>query len=135
LAKILEAAIENTRANMGNLQLVSGSSSLLTASAQRGFDKQVLDFFNSVSHGQAACGTTLREVRRIVVRDVTKSRLFLRTPSLEILLDARVRAVQSTPLVARSGRVVGILSTHYRTCRVLSKDNRRVIDQLARWTA
>ena len=133
--KVLETAIENTRADMGNIQLVSGNSSHLTITAQRGFDKPFLEFFNSVSHGQAACGTALQQVRRILVPDVTKSPLFLRTPSLEILLDARVRAVQSTPLVGRSGLVVGILSTHYRSCRVPSKDDLRVIDRLARWTA
>ena len=36
------------------------------------------------------------------------------TPVLQVMFHAGVRAVQATPLVSRSGRVLGMFSTHYR---------------------
>ena len=37
----------------------------------------------------------------------------MNTPGLEIQLKASVRAIQSTPLVSRSGTILGMFSTHY----------------------
>ena len=50
----------------------------------------------------------------VVVEHVTESPIFPFGPSLEVVLDAGVRAVQSTPLIGRSGTVLGIISTHWR---------------------
>ncbi len=51
-------------------------------------------------------------VRHAIVYDVADSPLFPPGPTLEVMLDALVRSVQSTPLVGASGRVLGIVSTH-----------------------
>ena len=42
------------------------------------------------------------------------SSIFMGTQALEVMMAAGARAVQSTPLVNRSGRVLGMFSTHYR---------------------
>lgn len=44
---------------------------------------------------------------RVIVEDVRKSPIFAGTPALEVMLAARARAVQSTPLVTRSARLLG----------------------------
>ena len=56
----------------------------------------------------------LQTVQSVVISDVADSPLFLGTQALEVLLNAGVRAVQSTPLMARTGRVIGMISTHHR---------------------
>ena len=81
--------------------------------AQHRFHKPFFDLFERVDENEAACGTAFKSGGRVVVEDVTQSPMFYGTASLEVLLDASVRAVQSTPLVACSGFTVGVLSTHW----------------------
>src|SRR5262249_49317273 len=112
LDEILEAAIEITRADKGNIQLFEGGA--LKIVNQRGFEAPFLNFFKAVHHGHgAACGTAMERGGRVNVEDVTKSPIFIGTPALNVLLEAGVRAVQSTPLLNRAGKVLGMFSTHY----------------------
>ncbi len=67
----------------------------------------------------------------MVVPDVTDSPIFHRQASLEVLLDAGVRSVQSTPLSDSEGRVLGVLSTHYRHAKERAKNELRRINYWA----
>lgn len=131
LSKILDAAIDGTGAHMGNIQLLDPKTGRLKIHVERGFDSPFLEFFNSVHVGQAACGTALKNAKRVIVPDVADSPIFSRTDCLEAMLDAGARAVQSTPIVGKSGRVWGMLSTHYRNVNEPRKRDLRLIDYLA----
>src|ERR1700752_3400394 len=113
LEAALDAALGLTKAKKGCLQLMEPDGAL-RMTAQRGFNKTFLDFFDSVQGDDphCACGLAVVEERRVVVEDVSTSTLF--TPhSAGVLLDNGARAVQATPLLGRSKRVLGVLSTHY----------------------
>lgn len=118
---VLEAALRVSGAEKGNLQLVDEAGELHIA-VERGFGHKFLDFFDCVHRGEAACGTALQRGETVMVEDVTCSSIFQKTPALEVLLDARVRAVQSTPLIGHGGQVVGVLSTHWSSPRRLSAE-------------
>ena len=134
LHDILDAAIEITGAQMGNIQLLEGD--VLRITAQRGFDRPFLEFFDAVHGEQAACGTALQRGERVIVDDVLKSPIFVGTSALEVMVAAGARAVQSTPLVSRSGRVLGMFSTHYqRAPQQPSERALRLLDILARQAA
>jgi signal transduction histidine kinase len=77
----------------------------------------------------------MRSGERVVIEDVTTSPVFAGTPALDVLLAAGVRAVQSTPLADRSGRLAGMLSTHYRAPRRPADRDLHVLDLLARQAA
>jgi PAS domain S-box-containing protein len=111
--EFLETVISLTGADMGNIQLLDADGSLKIVASQ-GFGPDFLEFFKSVHHDQTAYGAAMAQQQRVVVEDVTQSPIFIGTPSLDVLLAADVRAVQSTPLVSRTGLLVGVLSTHYR---------------------
>jgi hypothetical protein len=132
LAWVVDAALEVTGADMANLQLVDPLSGDLYIAEQYGFDKLFLDFFDHVHEGSAACGTAFRCRGRVIVEDVTQSPIFWRTNALEVLLDARVRAVQSSPLISRSGAILGVVSTHWSSPYRLSHQERLQLDFLAR---
>ena len=51
---------------------------------------------------------------RIMVEDVATSYLFVATPALDVMLVANARGVHSTPLLSSSGRLMGVMSTHWR---------------------
>src|SRR5262249_49896496 len=113
LNEILDPAIEVTEADLGNIQLVD--QGILRIVAHRGCRAEFLNFFREVSHDTtAACGAALVRRSRAIIEDVGSSELFRGTTAGEVLLRAGIRAVQSTPLIGSSGRVYGILSTHFR---------------------
>jgi len=133
LDEILSAGVEITDADMGNIQLLEDGA--LTIVTQRGFEAAFLNFFNSVSHDLAACGTALRRGTRVIVEDVAESPIFAGTAELEVMLAAGARGVQSTPLVSRGGRTLGMFSTHYRSARRPGDRESRMLDLLARQAA
>ena len=135
LTEVLKRAIATTRADMGNIQLLDPSGASLRIQVQLGFDQRFLDFFDKVHDGEAACGTALAIGTQVVVEDVTESPIFLGADSLEVMLDARARAVQSTPLISASGYVIGMLSTHYRRPTRPSERDLRLVELLARRAA
>jgi PAS domain S-box-containing protein len=57
------------------------------------------------------------------------------TDDLEGYLDAGIHAVQTTPLVSRSGALLGMCSTHWREPHELSERELRSLDILARLAA
>jgi len=130
LSEILDAAIEVTEADYGNIQLLD--QGLLRIVTQRGFAKQFLDFFQDVSHdSKSVCGAALQSLSRVIVEDVFSDELFRGTCAGDILLRAGVRAVQSTPLVGTSGQVYGMLSTHFRRPHRPNERALRYLDLLA----
>ena len=134
LEEILDAGIEITGADMGNIQLL-GDDGALRMAAQRGFNARLIEFFRDVHYAQAACRAAISTRERVVVEDVGSSPMFAATPALSVMLDAEARALQSTPLVSRSGKVLGIFSTCYRTRRRPTERDVRLLDLLARQAA
>ncbi|MFO1419015.1 MAG: PAS domain S-box protein [Methylotetracoccus sp.] len=132
---IVETAIAITKADFGNIQLVEPESGDLKIVSQIGLPTWWIEFWDTVSRGQGVCGTALERAERVVVEDVEQSEIFIGTPALEVQLRAGVRAVQSTPLLSRQGKPIGMFSTHYRTRRAPSERELRQLDFLAREAA
>jgi PAS domain S-box-containing protein len=135
LLEIVDTAIAITAADMGNIQLLAPGSRTLKIEASRGFERDFQEFFDAVPEGRAACGTAMRSGERVVIDNITASAVFPDGPELDVMLAAGVRAVQCTPLIARSGRLVGMLSTHYRVPRVPRDRDLHLLDLLARQAA
>jgi PAS domain S-box-containing protein len=135
LSEIVEAATAIAGADLGSIQLLNPETGDLQFVAQRGFEQRWLDFWNTTAKGHGTCGTALERGERIIVEDVEASPIFAGKPALDIHRQAGVRAVQSTPLISRSGQLLGIFSTHYRTPN--QPDTRRLalFDLLARQAA
>jgi PAS domain S-box-containing protein len=114
LETTLDAAISLAHGQRGNLQLLNDEKGVLEIAAHRGFKQPFLEFFREV-HGElrAACGASMELGKAVVVHDVNASDIFKGTPSLAVLRHAGVRAVISVPLVARTGRFVGMTNVHF----------------------
>jgi PAS domain S-box-containing protein len=133
LHEILDAAIEISHADMGLIQLLEDGSPRIVA--QRGFDESFINFFDKIPEGGAASWTAMQHSVRIIIEDVTTSPVFANTPALDVMLEAGARAVQFTPLVSRSGRVLGLFSTHYHEPQRPGDQAVRLLDILARQAA
>jgi signal transduction histidine kinase/CheY-like chemotaxis protein len=133
LQEIVDAAVAITDASKGNIQLLEADG--LRIAAHHGFGPPFLEFFSRVRGEVGACGAALMNGTRVIVEDVTTSPIFVGTPARDILLNADVRAVQSTPLISRAGRLLGMFSTHYRSPHRPSDRELRMLDLLARQAA
>jgi PAS domain S-box-containing protein len=133
IEELLDAAIDITGADKGNVQLVDRGA--LRIVAQRGFSEAFLEFFDTVQEGFAACGEAMRLNTRVIVDDVATSPLFAGSAAREVLLACGVRAVQSTPIVDRSGMAIGMFSTHYHASRRPDRRELRLLDVLAQQAA
>lgn len=135
LFQICDAAVSLSGADFGNVQLVDAKSSDLRIAAQRGLPPWWIDYWDAAAKDQGACGSALESRSRVMVEDVTSSPLFEGMPSLGVHLEAGIRAVQSTPLLTRTGKPVGVISTHYRQPHRLEERVQRWLDLLARQAA
>lgn len=135
LRAILQLAIATTGAEKGNIQLLDPASGTLKIAAQQGFGAEFLGFFAVVDDGTSACGAAMRSGGRVIVEDVTQSAIFAGQASLRILLAENIRAMQSTPLVSSSGKVVGMVSTHFSRPTAFGEREMRLLDLLARQAA
>ena len=133
LEAILDAAIEITNADKGNIQLLDPASNTLELIVQRGFEGRFIEFFARVGPGEAsACAATMQTSGQIVVEDVTQSDIFAGQSSLDVLLEAGVRAVHSTPLLNAAGDIIGMISTHFARPHRPTERQLRHIELLAR---
>jgi hypothetical protein len=111
LGRALEAALSVSAADRGNIQILSPVTGSLRIVAQYGFGTEFLEYFAQVDDRGSACGRAARERAQIVIADVHLDPGF--APHRGIAAASGFRAVQSTPLVDLSGRMVGVVSTHY----------------------
>ncbi|HLH52004.1 MAG TPA: PAS domain-containing protein [Verrucomicrobiae bacterium] len=132
--EFVHAAITIADADFANVQLLEEGSRLRMV-AQHGFPPAYIDFWNNLSHTQGACGSALASGKRVIVHDVELSPIFAGQTALEFQRLAGVRAVQSTPLLSRSGKPLGMLSTHFKQPHTPDDHTLRLLDLLARQAA
>ena len=129
----MDAAVEIMGAERGTLQLIEGDSRRIAA--QHGHQQSYLEFFASPENLALACGEAMLRGERVIVPDVEQSPLFAGTPSLPVLREAGVQAIQSTPLVSRTGAVLGNLTTHWSRPHTPRGEDLWRLDLLARQAA
>lgn len=134
LGEIVAAANEFLGADRGCIQIVSDDGERLEMVAFRGYDEQDR-FIQHVMHEGArpACDAACRD-RRLVVEDIASFPALQGTIDREVALGDGIRATQSTPMIGRSGDLVGVLSNQFPEPHRPTDDELRLIDLLA-WTA
>ncbi len=132
LQRIMDAAVNIMGADRGTLKLVEGDSLLIVA--HHGHQRPYLDFFNSVE-GRVSVADAMRCGERAVIEDVESSPIFVGSPSLAVLREAGVRAINSTPLRSRNGALLGILTTQWSVPHVAAEHDLWRIDLLVRQAA
>jgi PAS domain S-box-containing protein len=130
LQETMDTAVAIMHADKGTLQMLDGDT--LRMVAQHGHRQAFLDYFTAAENVASVWGEATRRGERVIVPDVETSPTFAGTPSLAVMRAAGVRAVQSTPLETRSGRLLGILTTQWATPRAPDQHSLWRVDVLAR---
>lgn len=121
-------ALENTE--LGLVSLCDAERNRLEVAASLGFDEDGLQGIGRISAEQDAFGACLRERQRIVVEDVLTDPAF--KPFRDVARRAGFRAVHSSPLITRSGEVVGVLTTFFTRPHRPSDRETRLVDLCVR---
>ncbi|HEX6315807.1 MAG TPA: ATP-binding protein [Gemmatimonadaceae bacterium] len=134
LGEILSAAAELTGTTKGDIQFIDTESNTLRILVHQGLGERFLDRF-MLSGAPNGCDLAARQKQRLAISDISADKTWQGTNDLEILLADGIRAFQSTPLVSRDGRLLGVLSTHFTAPHALSEREARYLDLLARMAA
>ncbi|HEX7150315.1 MAG TPA: ATP-binding protein [Thermoanaerobaculia bacterium] len=134
--KILDAAVALTRSDMASMQMLDAGRGALRLLAWRGFDPIAAAFWEWVdARDGSSCANALAKGERVIVQDSEACAFMAGTPDLEQYRRLGLRSVQSTPLVSRSGRILGMISTHWRVPHEPQEHELRSLDVLARQAA
>jgi PAS domain S-box-containing protein len=137
--KLVGAAQVILRADFASMQRfhpLLGPQGELELLATRGFDPASSMFWKWVRAGSAcSCGQALKANARVVIPDIESCEPMAGSPDLIALRNAGIAAGQSTPLLSRDGRLVGMISTHWAAPHVPSERDLRLLDILARLAA
>ena len=137
--KLIDAAVAILRSDYASMQMLypeRGKSGELRLLAFRGFNAQAAKFWEWVGvDSGSTCSVALRSGERVIVPDVERCDFMAGTDDLATYLQTGIHAVQSTPLLSRSGKVVGMISTHWRAPHQPSEHSLRLLDIVARQAA
>ncbi len=113
--KVIDAARAITGAEMGSIRLVDSESGLLKIAAQKGFFPPLQECCHDSTDGSCLCDSVLQLREQVMVEDISVCPLILGRKELEAHLADGVLSFQLTPLVSRSRKLLGILTTYFRT--------------------
>src|SRR5215467_9507128 len=134
--RVLDAAINLMSADMASLQRFYPEQRELRLLAWRGFHPDSAAFWERVHPESAStCGAALSLGYRVMVPNVELSDFMAGTDDLDAYRRSGIRAAQSTPLVSRSGELLGMISTYWGEPHQPVEREFRLFDVLARQAA
>ena len=123
-------------ASLQKLYPERGAGGELRLLAFRGFNPHAAAFWEWVrADSKCTCGMALRTGQRVVTPDIANCAFMADSEDQRVCLQAGIQACQTTPLIARGGSVVGMISTHWRKPHQPSENDFRLFDILAREAA
>ena len=138
--RILAGAVSIMRSDFASMQMLDherGRGGELRLLAFRGFTPEAAAFWEwvGVDSAGSTCGAALRTGKRVIAVDIEKCDFMKGSEDREMFLQTGIHACQTTPLLSRSGRILGMISTHWRQPHEPSERDLRVFDILARQAA
>ena len=138
-AKIVDAIAAIMRSDFATMQVLypeRGPRGELRLLASRGLTPEGAKVWEWVRFDtDSTCGQVLRTGKRAIAADVETCDFLAGTGGMAALLDAGIHAAQSTPLFSRSGKMLGMISSHWRKPHAPTERDLRLLDILARQAA
>jgi len=133
---VLDAAIDLMSADMGSMQVFHPERGELRLLAENGFNPGSAAHWEWVRPDTASpCGLALSAGCRVIWPDIETCEALSHEADRDALRLAGIRACLSTPLITRSGRLLGMISTHWRRPHRPTERELQPLDVLARQAA
>jgi PAS domain S-box-containing protein len=130
LQEMLRTAMAIESADFGLVSLTAADDERITIRASQGFDKDLLQELDDIPLG---CDTCFRDHERVVIEDIDADPTL--ASSREVARRAGFRAMHCTPLLTRSGKMLGVLAMQFRQPKRPSDRGLRLVDLCARQAA
>ena len=136
LVDVARSIMRSEYATMQTLHPERGAGGELLLIASRGLTEEARQLWNWVRAEQSTtCALALRTTARVVVSDIASCGAMAGTVDQALLLEGGIRASQTTPLVSRGGKLLGMITTHWNEPHQPSERDFRLLDILARQAA
>ena len=140
--KIVDAAVSITRSQFGTMQLLcppgdpSGHGGELHLLYSHGLPPEAVAFWQWVRPAaHSSCTMALKFGQRAIIPDFEEWDDIAGTEDLLAFRRTGIRSAQTTPLLSRSGSLLGMISTHWSKPHRPSDRDLRLLDILARQAA
>lgn len=140
--RIVEAAVAIMRSQFGTMQVLageddpSGRPGHLNLLASRGLPPEAIAFWQSVNpRAFSSCTEALRLGQRAIVPDFEAWDDIAGTDDLLAFRRTGIRSAQTTPLKSRTGKLLGMISTHWSEPHEPTARDLRLMDIVARQAA
>ncbi len=140
--RIVDAAVSIMRSQFGTMQVLcppgdpSGNAGKLNLLAYRGLTPEAAKFWEWVGPpSHSSCTLALKTGARAIVPDFEKWDAIAGTEDLLAFRKTGIRSAQTTPLVSRQGKLLGMISTHWSEPHEPSERDLRLLDILAHQAA
>lgn len=134
--EILDAACFIMRSETASIQKLIPDRNELLLLAHKGFIAESAAHWKWVRLDDASsCAMAMSSDKRIIISDIETCDLLSGTKDLIAYRKSNIRATQSTRLVSRTGRLVGMISTHWSKVHEPSERELHLFDMIARQTA
>jgi len=134
--QILDAVVTLMHSEMASMQMLHPERNEPELLAYKGFHPESAAFWHWVRvDSESTCGAALRTGERVIVEDIETCDFMAGTADLDAYRKSGIRAVQSTPLISRSGRVLGMISSHWREPHLPSERDWRLLGVITRQAA
>ncbi|MFC4358411.1 GAF domain-containing protein [Halobium salinum] len=133
---VLDTGMDLVDAEFGTIQRLDPQARELDMFAYRGFSGEMIAHWDRVGvETSSSCARALQTEERVVVPDVQSCEFIEDGDDLEAFNRAGIRSVQSTPLVSRSGELLGMFSTHWADTHEPSERDLHLLDVISRQVA
>ena len=131
---ILATAMQLMKSDFASLQVYEEGTKQLTLLANKNFHPGSAAYWEKVDAAPGSVyGEAFRSQKRVIVSDVETAGLTI--SELKIFRLSGIRSVQSTPLISRDGKLIGMLSTQWKTVHSPSDNEFKFFDVFARQAA
>lgn len=133
--EIMDAAVALMRADAGSVQILDQETEELVLLTTRGFDQNMTDYFHRVSaRPDTPYGTALATNERVFF-DFDAPEAQDPGGAMRMHVETGYLSGQTTPLVARSGQPIGMVTTYWRARKRPGERELRFLDLLVRQAA
>jgi len=134
--RLVDAATLVMRSDLGSMQRYDPVRGELQIIAHQGLNQEALDHWRWVYAGRpCTCGMALAAGERVIVPDFESCAALQDTDDLVAFRKAGVQSAQSTPLLTRDGRLIGMITTHWTRRHEPAERDLRLLDIVARQAA
>ncbi|HKW12501.1 MAG TPA: ATP-binding protein [Gemmatimonadaceae bacterium] len=137
--KLVDAAVSILHSDFATFQIFypeRGHAGELRLITSRGFSAEAVQVWEWIGRERhTTCAQALNTEARVVVSDFEQAEFMAGTEDQAGLLKEGARSGQTTPLMSRGGKTVGMISTYWRRTHRPSERVLRLLDLLARQAA